>query len=78
MYILSKYENKWCIDDTTNETINVKERVYQWFMTWRRLIYSLTALNGTAYGSVQIANVCIYMLFCHASFLYCFCVFLMI
>ncbi|ETO17651.1 hypothetical protein RFI_19669, partial [Reticulomyxa filosa] len=47
---LSRYQNKWTRD------YSVRERVYQWFITWQRLLYALTALTGSAFGTVELAN----------------------
>lgn len=50
MVALSRYQNKWCEDET------VRERVYQWFVHWQRLLYALAALSGSAFGTVELAN----------------------
>ncbi|ETO34419.1 hypothetical protein RFI_02676, partial [Reticulomyxa filosa] len=47
---LSRYQSKWTRDFT------VRERVYQWFLTWQRLLYACTALSGSAFGTVELAN----------------------
>lgn len=50
MLALSRYQNKWCKDES------IRERVYQWFVSWQRLTYALAALSGSAFGTVELAN----------------------
>ena len=50
MYALWKYQSIWCKDETINE------RVYQWFLSWQRLTYTATAISGSAFGTIELAN----------------------
>ena len=75
MIALSRYQNKWCKDET------IRERVYQWFVSWQRLTYALAALSGSAFGTVELANVCFFSLFFFFFFFNnyfncCYCCFL--
>lgn len=72
MFALSRYQNKWCKD------ASVRERVYNWFVKWQRLTYALAAISGSAFGTVELANVCVLRLIfqlIHFKLLVSFCFF---